>query len=134
MPNMANLTVKKADGTTDVTYTALVPSAGDKSPAVWKSLSAAAISAMQPELRVRTSSNGDFTARNGRIDFSYPFWGENPVTTQPFLFSGPFNAQTTWSRPVGAPDSAVKEAAYQYCNLLYQTLIKETLNTGYAPT
>lgn len=35
MPNMANITVKKADGTTDVVYTALTPSAGDKTSARW---------------------------------------------------------------------------------------------------
>lgn len=35
MPQMANITVKKADGTTDVVYTALTPAGGDNSPARW---------------------------------------------------------------------------------------------------
>jgi transcriptional regulator of met regulon len=36
MPAMANITVKKADDTTDVIYVAISPSAGDKVPAIWQ--------------------------------------------------------------------------------------------------
>jgi len=32
MPSMADITVKKNDGTTDVTYTAISAASGDKSP------------------------------------------------------------------------------------------------------
>lgn len=36
MPTMANLTVKKYDGVTDIVYDALSASGGDGSPAVWR--------------------------------------------------------------------------------------------------
>jgi hypothetical protein len=36
MPTMASITVKKADGTTDIVYDALAASGGDNSPAAWR--------------------------------------------------------------------------------------------------
>jgi len=45
MPSMANITVKKNDGTTDATYTALTPSAGDKVSAQWRNNSQSTIAA-----------------------------------------------------------------------------------------
>lgn len=36
MPTLANITIKKADGTTDVVYTAIAGAAGDNTPAMFR--------------------------------------------------------------------------------------------------
>jgi hypothetical protein len=51
MPALADITVKMADGTTNITYTGIVPSAGDKTPAVWRSNSVGGSIGQRPELR-----------------------------------------------------------------------------------
>lgn len=48
MPTLSNITVKKNDGTTDVIYTGVAPSAGDKSPAVLRNNSLGSAAAFHP--------------------------------------------------------------------------------------
>jgi len=50
MPTMGNIVVKKADGTTDITYSSVVPSAGDTSPAIWQSQTVGSAPLHYPQL------------------------------------------------------------------------------------
>lgn len=132
MPSMANITVKKNDGTTDVVYTALVPSAGDKSPAIWKNQTVGTSSSHRPELRLLSRDNGTGTARRITGTVAYPTLvtgSDGKVTVADRLV---FDFQV--AVPKGMPDSDVNEAVSQSCNLVASSLVKDCLKTGYAPT
>lgn len=133
MPAIADITVKKNDGTTDVVYVAMAPSSGDTVPAVWRLEAAATVAAFKPKLEMRTRNNGDRTARRDDIYFVYPITqtdtgsGITQVVGQiPFNLSGVF--------PLNCPDTIIAEAVSQFANLMTSTLIKNARKAGFAPT
>lgn len=131
MPNMANITVKKNDGTTDVTYTALTPSAGDKVRAIWSSLTAATIAAFRPMFSMVAAPNGDRSTRKVSTNYVYPVTAtENTV----LVLKGKCIAETNWSIPQNIPDADIAEFVSQYANLLTSVLVKDSAKQGYAPT
>lgn len=131
MPAMANITVKKNDGTTDIIYSALTPSAGDKVKAVWSALTAAATAAFRPFFRMDSQFNGDATTRKVRTNYVYPVTAtENTV----LVYKGKIIAETNWSIPQNVPDADINEAVSQYANLLVSALVKDSVKQGYAPT
>lgn len=133
MPNMANITVKKADGTTDILWTALQPSSGDGVSAVWRSETAGVQANVKPTFALASRWNGPRTAR--RLDYSilYPqkytdsASGLDLVANRAIL-SGNFTL------PTGIPDLIAAEAVAQSVNLLASALVKSCLQAGYAPT
>lgn len=128
MPNISNLTVKKADGTTDVTYTALNPAGGDGIPAIFRSQTVGTAPAANPEVRV--SSRSSKTGRVLRITAQYPkvqtISGVETVTTGAAL-----TVEMQISSNQSATDST--EAAAQFVNILKTPLIQSCLNTGFPP-
>lgn len=66
MPSMANIIIKKADGTTDITYTALTPSSGDKVPAQWRVESIGTVAGNRPTFMIQTRFSADKQARIDR--------------------------------------------------------------------
>jgi hypothetical protein len=132
MPQIANLTVKKNDGTTDVTYTAVVPSGGDKSPALWRNSAVGTAAAHQPTLVVSSRNNGTGTARRVEGQVVYPTTvtgsdGKVTVADRAIIsISGVI--------PQGMPTADVNEAVSQAMNLFATTLVKDTFKSGYAPT
>lgn len=132
MPQMANVTIKKNDGTTDVIYTAVVPSAGDKTPAIWKNQTLGSAAAHRPELRLLSRSNGTSTARRVEGTYSYPTLvtdgtGKVSVADRVIL-------NISGVMPTGMPDADVNEAISQGFNLFAAALLKDSFKTGYAPT
>lgn len=131
MPQMANITVKKADGTTDIVYNAIMPSSGDKSPAVWYAKSASTIPKHRPMFSLLTKDNGPRTARHASGVFKFPAivmvgGQENLVATVPLSFEG--------TLPTTIDAAVVKEAVYQFGNLLVAALVRAQLEEGYAAT
>lgn len=132
MTNMANITVKKNDGTTDVIYTALVPSAGDKTPAIWKNQTVGTAMAHRPEMTLISRDNGNSSARRVYDKFTYPTLvtdAQGKVTVADKLI-----IETTAIIPKGMPDADVNEAISQHANLHASTLFKDSYKAGYAPT
>lgn len=132
MPTMANITVKKADGTTDIVYSAVTASAGDKSPAVWRANAIGIAPAFRPELRVLAQDNAPRTVRRSSGTYTYPqsVVAEDGTSSIANKAGGDFSFYI----PQGMPDADIAEAAAQFCNLIYSSLIKSTLAGGYAPT
>lgn len=131
MPQVANITVKKNDGTTDITYSAVVPSAGDKSPAVFKSNTVGTTANARPEFRVVSSANRARTTRSVESTLVYPTTvTEGGVTA--VVHRTLVNVRVTV--PQGAPDSDIAEAVAQGVNLLGSTLMRDTFKSGYAPS
>lgn len=132
MPNMANVTIKKNDGTTDVVYTAVVPSAGDKTPAIWKNQTVGTASSHRPQLALQSRNNGIGSARRLDGEFSYPtlvtdVQGKVQVADKLII-----NVSTVV--PKGMPDTDVNEAVSQGFNLFAAALLKDSHKTGYSPT
>lgn len=133
MPTMADITVKKADGTTNVVFVAAVPSAGDKTPAVWTQDAASGIQSHRPRFEMTCQNNGQNTIRQARTKFSYPIVFTDTTTSQEVLlkslgFDGifymPFELTTTqWN-----------EGWAQLGNLLCSTLVRSAIQVGFAPT
>lgn len=133
MPTMANITIKKADGTTDVTFVAAAPSAGDSVPAIWRNNSASTIMGHRPRLSLLIRDNA---AKNGRVfqgsvTFPHTFTDASSgkvtlLATTPIRFEG--------TLPAGVAVTDLKEAIYQASNLFASALVRVSLEEQYAPT
>ncbi len=132
MPQMADITVKKNDGTTDIVFTAMIPSAGDKSAAIWRSNTVGTAPALRPEMQCISQSNGPKTARRVNLKFSYPSLvtgsdGKVNVADRAII-------EISAVIPQGMADADTNEAVSQGLNLAASTLIKSTVKAGFAPT
>ena len=131
MPTLANITIKKADGTTDVIYTAIAGAAGDGAPAVFRNNTIGTTLAERPTLLIKASSNGPKTSRRVRGDFSWP-----TVTTDAggnLTVTGRASGEFSFLAPQNQDVAIIKEQAYQFGNLIASTLIKASMEEGYAP-
>jgi hypothetical protein len=133
MTAIANIVVKKADNTTDITWTAISGSGGDKSPALWRSLSAPGTVGQLPYLTVSTRSNADKTVRRVDVTGVFPSVYTNTNTGQTevrgtCVFTGSFAV------PQNIAAADINEAAWQILNLLATSLVKGSVTSGYAPT
>lgn len=132
MPAMANITVKKNDGTTDVIYTAVSQSAGDTSPALWRNQTVGTAAGHQPSVQMTSRNNGSATARRVDVTASYPTLvtgsdGKTSVADKVVLtISGAI--------PLGMPTADVNEAVSQLLNVSASVLFKDSFKTGFAPS
>lgn len=133
MAQQANITIKKADGTTDIVFTALSPSAGDKTPAQWRSESVGSIAANKPLLSVTARSTADRKARIVTVNFSYPETYTDS-TTGLVKINNTVRASTQFILPLGASDMVVQEAAAQFGNLMDHIDLQTAFKSGIAPT
>lgn len=127
MPNMADITVKKADGTTDIVYNALSPSAGDKSPAFWRAEAVSGFPARCPNASVSTQFNGPKTARNSEFRFNYPVFTTEGV----LLGKVPMTVTVLIPNQISRDDAA--EAVTQGTGLAASALLREVFQTGLSP-
>ncbi len=133
MPAMANITVKKADGTTDIVYSGISPSAGDTVPALWRCEAVSTAAGLRPTLQMLTKWNGPRTARRMEASFQYPEIVTDSVTSVSRVRN---RIPVTISAviPVEVPDSVVNEAVAQAFNLVASALFKSSTSSGFAPT
>lgn len=130
MPNMASITVK--DGANvDVVYNAASASSGDANPAIWRANAANATMAFRPLFKFATQPNVAGTTRKIRGTLTYPVTAtvagvETLLGTIPLAIEG--------ALPVNLPASAWEDAFVQFGNLLVSSLIRESVESGYAPT
>jgi len=132
MPTMADITIKKNDGTTDVTYTAVVASGGDKSPALWRHASASGYPGQRPTLTLSSRFNEAKTAR--RLDgvFTWPsVYTDTATSTTKVSDKAIFSFSAVL--PLNLPDPDASEFGAQVGNLIAAQLIEDSLTQGYAP-
>jgi len=132
MAAIANLTVKKADGTTDIVYTAKVPSAGDKSAALWRSDTVGTAPAHKPTFSLTSRNNGTGTARRSESSYQYPSLATGTDGKVNVVDRVVITSQAVVPQGMSAAD--IKEAVYQEANIRVQALIKDSIADGYAPT
>lgn len=133
MASIANITVKKADGTTDVVYVAATPSAGDKSPAVWTQDAFSGIQGFRPSLSMLTQNNGQNTTRQVKFNYSYPSLYTDSTTGLQKL-NGKIGFDGALFMPKNLTTTEWKEAWAQLGNLLCSSLVRSSVEAGYAPT
>lgn len=126
MPQLSNLTVKKADGTTDIVYTGLSPSAGYGSPALFRSNSVGTSIAQRPSLLVTPISRPNRTVV--KTNYVYPII--DPATGKVVDY-GTIKAESNF--PVTADDSVINEITHQGTNLLATALVKSVFKEGMGP-
>ncbi len=136
MPAMANLTVKKFDGVTDIVYDAVAASGGDGSPAVWRQdtgANAALPIGLRNVFKLWTVSNGPKTARQAKFNFVAPYALQDSTTTR-YSASDRIVLDGIMTVPMAIPSGNINESIYQACNLLAAQLVKQAAAAGYAPT
>lgn len=130
MPALANITIKKKDGTTDVIYTAVQGAAGENA-AVFRNNTVGTTIAERPTLLVKAQANGNGSARRVRVDFSWPLVstdaGGNKVVT------GRMSGEASVLVPQNQDVAVIGEQAAQFGNLIGSTLLKACFEEGYAP-
>lgn len=133
MPNMADLTIKKADGTTDVTYVALTPSGGDRIAAQWRVEAIGAVAGNRPVFTISAKSSADKQARIIEGKLSYP---ETFTDSTTGIVSTRLRETYAFTAIVrqDAADATTAEFAAHAANLVKHTLIQSVIKTGYAPT
>ncbi len=131
MPSIANLTIKKNDGTTDIVYSAVSPSSGDGVPAAWKSATVGTAPSHQPEFRLSARESGKGTSRALRSTFQYPQIATNSTTGLTSV-ADKATFSTDWLIPKDMNQADINEAVSQYANLLVATLVKDCVKAGYS--
>ncbi len=131
MPALANITVKKADGTTDVTYTAVAGASGDNSPAVFSNNTIGTVKAERPTLLVGARDNGPKTARRVDVNFSWPIPSTDAGGNK--VISGRMTGTASVLVPQNQDVLVIAEQAAQFGNLIGSALVRACFNEGYAP-
>jgi len=132
MPNMADITVKKADGTTDIVYVALAPSGGDNTPATWRVESIGTVAGNRPVLTVKSRGSKDRLARIVEGTLSYP---EVYTDTTTGVTSVRLRELFSWTSVVrtDALDATTAEIVAQAPNLMKSVLLQASMKAGFAP-
>jgi hypothetical protein len=118
MPAQGNLTVKANDGTTNITYSAISPSRGDKqSPALWRRLDWGLTPGAHPFLTHYADSNTAGNVRRSFVQFVWPIV-QNTENTGNLLAEqlSKIGVRVETSVPQNIADSVVLEAIAQALN------------------
>lgn len=131
MPTMADITVKKADGTTDAVYTALNPSGGDGTWAMWRyNTGGSPVQAGKPTFQTMSKWNAARDVRRIQGKYLFPYWVTDTttgITSVRKFCSYDFTAQI----PQDVPLQDMLETPAQGGNLFVSALIKSIISTGY---
>lgn len=133
MPQLADITVKKADGTTDILWTGVVSSAGDRTASRHASKTVSSIPAFQPQMSVKSEANGDASVRRVHVNIVYPYTVTDSGTNQTTKL-GQASFRGEWSVSQEMPQTTVDEFAAQVANLVDSTLLVDVVKAQVAPT
>lgn len=131
MPTMANITVKKNDGTTDIAYTALAGSSGETVPAFWRNETSANPPAFRPSLKFvsKPTKNGSSVKTMETLYVTPVVKTDAGVTTQ----VGVHTMRVITSVNFSDAQSVIDEHISQGVNLHAAALIKNAFKEGFAP-
>jgi hypothetical protein len=126
---MANITVKKADNSTDITFTALAGSSGEGVPALWRHEDGSLPAALRPFMRT-SAKNGTNGRRTQEALVVFPIVQEiGGVKTQVGTHSMRLIGTLTFTDA----QANVDEAVAQSINLFDSTTMVAAFKEGYAP-
>lgn len=133
MPAISDITVKKADGTTDIVYGGLQGASGDGVDAIWRQDTGNTLPlGMRPMLRFQTrrKPNGDVKVI-GR--YFYPIVYID-TTTSKFIQGGVVVYKLEGDIPLTQDPTKQAEGSHQGLNLLASSAIRSACANGMAPT
>jgi hypothetical protein len=133
MPAMADVVVKADDGTTNVTYTQKSPSAGNSVPAIWRNDSVGNATGQRPEFRLLSKDSGDGKSRVLQASYSYKQVATDSTTSVSSVVNEA-KASASWTMPNGMAAADINQFAAQFGNLIAATLVKTSVQQGFAPT
>lgn len=136
MPAMANITVKKADETTNIVYDALTPGGGDGIKALWRQDTGAVAGlpvGHRAEMTMKCVWNGPRTGRRALIEFKRPYSTQDSTTTR-YVTTDSVVMKIDVLVPQAIPASEIAEAVHQGLNLLASSLVKDAVKAGFPPT
>lgn len=130
MPTMASITVKKNDGTTDVTFAALAGSSGETVPAKWRNDAAGGIPAYRNQAKL-TAKAGSGSKRVSETLVVFPITrtDTNGNVTQVSAHT----VRTIATIDYSDSQSGIDEAVSQGVNFAAAALPKTAMKEGYAP-
>lgn len=135
MPAMADITVKKNDGTTDIVYNALTGAGGDGTPAAWRQDTGASATlpvGLRALLKLKSLWNGPKTARKLHASYERPYAVQDTTTTRWSAASrGVMELNITV--PQDMPSAEIDEFVSQGLNAFASALFKSSAKSGYAP-
>nr|APG77244.1 hypothetical protein [Hubei levi-like virus 3] len=129
MPQMANIVVKAANGTTDFTFTQLSAASGDGGQAQWRGPGSAPI--LAGNLRCESNWNRARTVRQVSISGDIPAVAIVGGVEQVL---GRVSIRLTAQVPMAVPAASAKDASAILTNAIASSLVKEVIETGFAPT
>lgn len=132
MPKMADITVKKADGTSDVLLSAIVGAANDQTPAIWRNRVNSTVPLAQPEFTLASRDNGNKSGRRMSHSGVWPVAYQDPSNNL-FKVTSQASGSGSFLLPSNMDPAQIKEFVYQYTNWLASALVREALNERYAP-
>ncbi len=133
MPNQADIVVKKADGVTNVTYVGVAPSAGDKTPAIWRLSAASPKLGFQPIFTMKTAPNANGTFRHANFAMTFPVI-HTDTPTGLVVLDGNLSLDAHMSLDANLSTTDYNEAFAQFGNLIVSTLIRSSIGVGYSPS
>lgn len=133
MPQMASITVKANNGTTDVVFTALSPAGADGTPAVWRVEDVAKLPSERIRFEVSSKWNGPRTARKVSTFLNYPILQATAVAGVSNQTGNVQYREGGAVVPQNAGDTVTLEAAALHGNLMASALVKSVFTTGFAP-
>lgn len=132
MPALANIVVKKDDGTTDVTYTGTAPASG-ANPATFFAPALGATAETRPEFRITSKAIGQKGLRKVVGTLMYPFHTLNSTTGQTTVVTREIMRVESPFDP-SVPTTTMNEAISQAMNLFASSLFKASAKEGNAPS
>lgn len=129
MPALANLTVKKYDGTTDVVWAGVTPNGGDGSYAVHRSDTAHAAAPLGQRPRLLSSNRTSQAGRVTQFDGVFPTLYTDSTTSLPLMKKGVTMKVIVTVDP-SAPITTQQEGVYQLLNLVGTLLMKQNAFEG----
>lgn len=126
MPTLANITIKKHDGTTDIVYTGIKPGVLPSDPAIWQTILGTAV-AHRPDLRYSVKPTGA-TTKDVRMSYQYPSLSTNSTTGITSVIARQ-KFVGIWTLDQSAPQVDVNEFSAQLARLIaHQTMIDALKN------
>ncbi len=132
MPSLADITVKKFDGTTDQVWKGVIASAGDKNPAIFRNESIGSAPAHMPTFKLESSNRANGSIRALTVNAVYPETATATDGRVSVINKLGFKVDVTV--PQGMDQDIINEGCYQIANLVASSLVKQCLVAGYAPT
>jgi len=134
MPDMADITVKKYDGTTDIVHSKINASGADGSDAVWRQVTGNGNPmGLQPIFKARSRYGSGGKARILETNGIYPAVYTD-TTTGLKSSNGSVRVKVMISVDTGIDANSVAEGVHQLLNLNSSALIKSCGVNGSAPT